>query len=104
MSYFTRVTFTYDFNVTDQSGTYWYHSHMGSQYGDGLRGLFIIEYDNDDEYNKEFPYEYDEDVTLSVGDHYHLESPEIVKNFMTRFNPLVLNLYHKMDYLMKRKM
>lgn len=81
------VTFTYDFNVTDQSGTYWYHSHMGSQYGDGLRGLFIIEYDNDDEYNKEFPYEYDEDVTLSVGDHYHLESPEIVKNFMTRFNP-----------------
>ena len=60
------MTFTYDFNVTDQSGTYWYHSHMGSQYGDGLRGLFIIEYDNDDEYNKEFPYEYDEDVTLSV--------------------------------------
>ena len=40
---------------------------MGSQYGDGLRGLFIIEYDNDDEYNKEFPYDYDEDVTLSVG-------------------------------------
>ncbi|KAL6451112.1 FET3 Iron transport multicopper oxidase FET3 [Candida maltosa Xu316] len=73
-------TFVYDFNVTDQTGTYWYHSHSGSQYGDGLRGLFIIEDD-------EFPYEYDEDVTLSVGDHYHLESPEIMTKFMTRFNP-----------------
>lgn len=74
------VTFTYDFNVGNQTGTYWYHSHTGSQYGDGLRGLFIIE---DDEY----PFEFDEEVTLSVGDHYHLESPQIMKNFMSRFNP-----------------
>ncbi|RCK65257.1 Iron transport multicopper oxidase FET3 [Candida viswanathii] len=74
------VTFTYDFEVGDQTGTFWYHSHSGSQYGDGLRGLFIIE-------DEEYPFEFDEEVTLSVGDHYHLESPQIVKKFMSRFNP-----------------
>ncbi|KAI5968006.1 hypothetical protein CANMA_002774 [Candida margitis] len=74
---------TYDFNVGEQTGTYWYHSHSGTQYGDGLRGMIVIEYaDKNDE-----PYSYDEDVTLSVNDHYHLESPEIIKQFLSRFNP-----------------
>lgn len=27
----------YNFSVPDQSGTYWYHSHLSSQYCDGLR-------------------------------------------------------------------
>lgn len=76
-------TITYDFNVGEQTGTYWYHSHSGTQYGDGLRGMIIIEYaDKIDE-----PYSYDEDVPLSVNDHYHLESPEIIKQFLSRFNP-----------------
>lgn len=74
------VNFTYDFNVGNQTGTYWYHSHSGSQYGDGFRGLFIIE---DDEYS----FEFDEELTLSVSDHYHLESEIIKKHFMSRFNP-----------------
>lgn len=30
-----------------QSGTYWYHSHLGNQYCDGLRGAFVI-YDPQD--------------------------------------------------------
>lgn len=76
-------TITYDFNVGNQTGTYWYHSHSGTQYGDGLRGMIIIEYaDKEDE-----PYLYDEDVSLTVNDHYHLESPEIIKQFLSRFNP-----------------
>lgn len=72
-------TFTYDFIVADQAGTYWYHSHSGSQYADGLRGLFIIEDD--------LPFEFDEEVTLSMADYYHLESPEIMKKFKSRYNP-----------------
>lgn len=28
---------SYNFNVPDQSGTYWYHSHLSTQYCDGLR-------------------------------------------------------------------
>ncbi|EGW31943.1 uncharacterized protein SPAPADRAFT_66625 [Spathaspora passalidarum NRRL Y-27907] len=75
------ATFIHDFNVGDQTGTFWYHSHTGSQYGDGLRGVFIIEDPQG------FPYDYDEEVVLTVGDHYHKETQDIMKSFKTRFNP-----------------
>ncbi|KAK6202298.1 Cupredoxin [Scheffersomyces amazonensis] len=73
-------TFLYNFTVTDQVGTYWYHSHSGSQYGDGLRGVFIIE---DDDY----PFDFQQDSVLTVGEHYHKETPAIMKSFMSRYNP-----------------
>lgn len=75
-------SFLYDF-VVEQSGTYWYHSHLGAQYSDGLRGVFVIEESSKDKY----PFEFDEDVTLTVGDHYHMESAEIMRKFKSRFNP-----------------
>lgn len=76
-------TLTYDFVIGNQTGTYWYHSHSGTQYGDGLRGMFIIEEDDFDH----LPYKFDEAVDLSVTEHYHLETPQIMKHFMSRFNP-----------------
>lgn len=76
-------TFTYNFTVPDQAGTYWYHSHTGPQYSDGLRGLFIIE-EKDESL---VPYEYDEEVTLTVSDWYHLESPALISKFLNRYNP-----------------
>ncbi|KAI3404886.2 hypothetical protein KGF56_002302 [Candida oxycetoniae] len=72
----------YDFTVGNQTGTYWYHSHSGTQYGDGLRGMFIIEEEKDN-----MPFHYDEAVELSLSDHYHMETSEIMKQFMSRFNP-----------------
>lgn len=72
-------TFVYDFTVEDQAGTFWYHSHSGSQYADGLRGLFIIEDD--------LPFEYDEEVSLTLADYYHKESPAVMKKFLNRYNP-----------------
>lgn len=39
--------FEYQINLTNQTGTYWYHSHYSTQYCDGLRGPLII-YDPDD--------------------------------------------------------
>lgn len=75
-------TFVYDF-VVKQTGTYWYHSHLGSQYSDGLRGMFIIEENSVEDY----PFQFDEQVPLTVGDHYHLESSEIMKAFKSRYNP-----------------
>ncbi|KAF5366692.1 hypothetical protein D9757_013580 [Collybiopsis confluens] len=42
-------SFLYDFNVPDQAGTFWYHSHLSSQYCDGLRGAFVV-YDPEDPY------------------------------------------------------
>lgn len=71
-------TFTYNFTV-DQAGTYWYHSHSGPQYSDGLRGVFVVEDEND--------VDFDEEVVLSVSDWYHAESAELMAGFMSRFNP-----------------
>lgn len=61
--------FTYEFNVGDQSGTYWYHSHSAAQYADGLRGAFIIE---DDEV-------YDGDMAVLLSDWYHTPSERLVE-------------------------
>ncbi|KAK6458331.1 iron transport multicopper oxidase FET3 precursor [Scheffersomyces xylosifermentans] len=72
-------TFLYNFTIT-QVGTFWYHSHTSGQYGDGMRGLFIIEDDD-------FPYEYDEEVTLSLSEHYHKTSDELLPSFLNRYNP-----------------
>ena len=75
-------TFVYDF-VVKQTGTYWYHSHLGAQYSDGLRGVFIVE-END---VNDYPFTFDEQLPLTVGDHYHLQSKEIMKSFKSRYNP-----------------
>lgn len=71
----------YDFEV-HQSGTYWYHSHSGAQYSDGLRGLFII---HDEE--EESKYKFDKQLAWSLSDWYHLSSAELVKKQLTRYNP-----------------
>lgn len=76
------MTFTYNFTVT-QTGTYWYHSHLGSQYSDGLRGLFIVEETSKSDY----PFDFNEDVTLSISDHYHKQSKDIIPLFKSRYNP-----------------
>ena len=33
---------SYNFSTEDQSGTYWYHSHLHTQYCDGLRGPLVV--------------------------------------------------------------
>lgn len=37
-------SYTYEFQIPKEAcGTFWYHSHSSVQYGDGLRGIFIVE-------------------------------------------------------------
>ncbi|KAH8828801.1 laccase 1 [Flagelloscypha sp. PMI_526] len=63
-------TFAYQFNSPDEAGTYWYHSHIGLQYCDGLRGPFII-YDKNDPHKN--LYDVDDDTTvITVADWYHM--------------------------------
>lgn len=76
-------TFTYNFTVNAQTGTYWYHSHSGSQYSDGLRQMFIIE----EEEKEDYPFKFDEEVALSVSDWYHMDSKSIMSKFLSRYNP-----------------
>jgi FtsP/CotA-like multicopper oxidase with cupredoxin domain len=59
-------SFLYEFDVPDQAGTFWYHSHFDTQYCDGLRGPFII-YDPFDPMRLLYDYDND-DTILTVGD------------------------------------
>nr|BAI66140.1 laccase [Pleurotus salmoneostramineus] len=67
-------SFLYDFNVPDQAGTFWYHSHLGLQYCDGLRGAFVV-YDPNDPHKNLYDVD-DESTVLTIGDWYHVPSPQ----------------------------
>ncbi|KAF7342452.1 putative Laccase-1 [Mycena venus] len=59
------TTFDYVFDTAGQTGNYWYHSHLSTQYCDGLRGAFVV-YDPND------PLAHLYDVDDGEFDHYHL--------------------------------
>ena len=48
VSFLTR-TFDLAEPLITQAGTFWYHSHVSTQYCDGLRGPFVV-YDPHDPY------------------------------------------------------
>jgi iron transport multicopper oxidase len=73
-------TYLYNFTVGNQVGSYWYHSHTGAQYGDGLRGPFIIHDDNE-------PFSYDEEKVITIAETYHGQYEEITREFKNRYNP-----------------
>ncbi|KAI0655330.1 Cupredoxin [Cubamyces menziesii] len=65
----TGNSFLYDFTVPDQAGTFWYHSHLSTQYCDGLRGPLVV-YDPADPYAD--LYDVDDDSTvITLSDWYH---------------------------------
>ncbi|KAH8079475.1 hypothetical protein JL720_9215 [Aureococcus anophagefferens] len=67
--------------VAEPAGTHWYHGHAGTDYGDGLRGLFVVE-DPDDPYAA-----YPDDVAVMVADVYATQTTyEYVLKF--NYNPL----------------
>jgi iron transport multicopper oxidase len=68
--------FVYQF-VAQQVGTYWWHGHHAGQYIDGLRGPLIIK-------NPSPPYgAVDNDVTLTLSDHYHEEAPDLIHYYQS---------------------
>lgn len=75
-------TMLYNFTVPTQVGTYWYHSHTSGQYGDGMRGVFIIE-----PADGEYPFDFDEEVVLPIGEWYHETADVLQKSFMNLYNP-----------------
>ncbi|TFK25254.1 laccase 17 [Coprinopsis marcescibilis] len=73
-------SYTYDIPLNGQSGTHWYHSHLSSQYVDGLRGTIVV-YDPTDPHAAL----YDEDnanTVIQLGDWYHLAAPGIQATYM----------------------
>ncbi|ORY74747.1 laccase [Leucosporidium creatinivorum] len=76
-------TLTYEIPVDTQTGTYWWHSHNGDQYADGLRAPFIIH-----AANESYADSYDDEFTVVLGDWYHDPVAQLNKDvFMTITNP-----------------
>jgi FtsP/CotA-like multicopper oxidase with cupredoxin domain len=71
--------FTYRFTVNDQSGTYWYHSHMGVQASDGLVGPFVIHSPKEKSLQKA---PYSSDRVVLVSDHYYDLSSELLMEYL----------------------
>ncbi|KAL9710804.1 hypothetical protein Ac2012v2_006341 [Leucoagaricus gongylophorus] len=64
-------SFLYNFKV-DNAGTYWYHSHFGVQYCDGVRGALIIQDPVDP-----LRVLYDKSTVIALSDWYHELAPSI---------------------------
>lgn len=68
-------SYAYNFNTSGQTGTYWYHSHVSTQYCDGLRGPLVI-YDPDDPHADLYDVD-DESTIIALSDWYHDVSPTL---------------------------
>ncbi|KAG8794750.1 laccase [Ceratobasidium sp. 428] len=85
-----QASYTYTIPLKDQTGTFWYHSHLSSQYVDGLRGPLVIccdegikssdlpiNLDMNDPYRNQYDVD-DETTVLTLADWYHSPSTEII--------------------------
>ncbi|KLO10982.1 laccase [Schizopora paradoxa] len=71
-------SFLYNFQVPDQAGTYWYHSHLSTQYCDGLRGPIVI-YDPQDPMKHLYDID-DASTVITLADWYHNLSTVLFPN------------------------
>ncbi|KAJ7904027.1 laccase-2, partial [Mycena leptocephala] len=73
------TTFDYVFDTAGQTGNYWYHSHLSTQYCDGLRGAFVV-YDPNDPLAH--LYDVDDDSTIiTLAEWYHVVAPQVQNTF-----------------------
>ncbi|KAB5588450.1 Laccase [Ceratobasidium theobromae] len=78
-------SYTYEIPLHDQTGTMWYHSHLSSQYVDGLRGAYPQDphralYDVDNE-----------DTIVMLEDWYHTPAPVLEKQMFSVENTALLS-------------
>jgi iron transport multicopper oxidase len=62
----TNNSFSYTFSSPGQAGTFWYHSHLATQYCDGLRGAMVI-YDPNDPYKSMYDID-NENTVITLAD------------------------------------
>ncbi|KIJ32230.1 multicopper oxidase, partial [Sphaerobolus stellatus SS14] len=68
-------SYTYDIPLNGQSGTFWYHSHLSTQYVDGLRGALVI-YDDEDPNISLYDVD-DASTVITLADWYHGFAPAL---------------------------
>ncbi|KAF9449616.1 multicopper oxidase [Macrolepiota fuliginosa MF-IS2] len=76
-----NTTFVYDFSTAGQTGNFWYHSHLSTQYCDGLRGVIVI-YDPDDPMKDLYDVD-NEDTVITLSDWYHTLAPAGTDTFFS---------------------
>ncbi|KAI0838910.1 putative multicopper oxidase [Hypoxylon sp. FL0890] len=69
-------SFTYEFRVDGQRGTFWWHAHSSVQYSDGAYGAIVIR-DPD-----EMVPETDDEKLVFVSDVYHTYGPVILDSYL----------------------
>ncbi|KAL0959310.1 hypothetical protein HGRIS_014574 [Hohenbuehelia grisea] len=80
-------SFLYDFHVPDQAGTFWYHSHLSTQYCDGIRGAFVV-YDRHDPHKKLYDVDNPRTV-ITLGDWYHVPATQMTTKVPTPDTTLI---------------
>ncbi|PNP42584.1 hypothetical protein TGAMA5MH_05325 [Trichoderma gamsii] len=73
-------SFTYEFQVQNQSGTYWYHAHHSAQASDGMVGPVVVH--SKDERTTLQKLEYTSDRVVMIQDHYHNLTSEILMDYL----------------------
>ncbi|KAJ3568355.1 hypothetical protein NP233_g5768 [Leucocoprinus birnbaumii] len=76
-----NTTFIYDFPTAGQTGNFWYHSHLSTQYCDGLRGAIVI-YDPNDPLKHLYDVD-DESTVITLSEWYHILAPAGNDKFFT---------------------
>ena len=77
------IHFTYEFEVSGQYGTYWYHAHQSIQASDGLVGPFIIHSKEEEDL---LETAYASDRVVMVSDHYHTLSSQLLMEYLASDN------------------
>lgn len=76
-------SFTYRFNVTGQTGTYWYHSHVSMQASDGLVGPLIIHARDGEEKMELQKVPYEQDRVVLLSDFYYDLSSDLLMQYLS---------------------
>ncbi|KAJ7253449.1 laccase 17 [Mycena rebaudengoi] len=71
--------YQYNFGVWNQTGTYWFHSHLSTQYIDGERGVLII--CNLDDPQKNLWDVDDASTVITLEDWYHTPAEALMEQF-----------------------
>ncbi|KAK7519520.1 putative multicopper oxidase, type 1 [Phyllosticta citriasiana] len=75
-----NANMTYRFKVDGQSGTYWYHAHMGMQTADGLYGPLIVHSPLERSLQK---LDYASDQILMIQDYYYDLSSALLPKYLS---------------------
>ena len=76
-------SFTYRFNVTGQTGTYWYHSHVSMQASDGLVGPLIIHARDGEEKMELQKVPHEQDRVVLLSDFYYDLSSDLLMQYLS---------------------